>query len=357
MTEWLILLSTNHWTGCLINITFNSSHSCYPHFTDERQKVREGKPIRESLSQKVAELRVKPRSDRLPLLSLISLAHSWPFCHWWQGREWETVTSAVGQAPEWAMWWWGGCPLRGCSTGAPLLSRRPRSHGEVTPQWKEMCEHLTWYMERKLPLVGWTMTKNQNFLWFWFSDSSDSFLRWEEMLDARTCPSVNIALGLMNRGLSWLVPYSVFGTNINSESCWFLFSSLKCGAVPSHSKWVERKKVEFWNASETPTLPVSASQLEEGEQLRCTVVVTVKGLTAAEKARVESAKKSWGQEPPTAVTSVGTRDCSHRMSTCVIVRPHKSPHEMGGYISVFSWFKSFFFLLCPRKDLRELHSV
>lgn len=171
-----------------------------------------------------------------------------------------------------------------------------------------------------LPLVGWTMTKNQNFLWFWFSDSSDSFLRWEEMLDARTCPSVNIALGLMNWGLSWLVPCSVFGTNISSESCWFLFSSLKCGAIPSHSKWVERKKVEFWNASETPTLPVSASQLEEGEQLRCRVVVTVKGRTAAEKARVESAKESWGQEPPTAVTSVGTRDYLHGMSTCVIVR-------------------------------------
>lgn len=88
------------------------------------------------------------------------------------------------------------------------------------------------------------------------------------------------------------MPCSVFGTNISSESCWFLFSSLKCGAIPSHSKWVERKKVEFWNASETPTLPVSASQLEEGEQLQCRVVVTVKGRTAAEKARVESAKES-----------------------------------------------------------------
>ena len=108
MTECLILLSTHHWTGCLINITFNSSHSRYPHFTDEGQKVREGKPIRESLSQKVAGLRVKPRSDRLPLLSLISLSHPWPFCHWWQGREWETAASAVGQAPEWAMWWGRG---------------------------------------------------------------------------------------------------------------------------------------------------------------------------------------------------------------------------------------------------------
>lgn len=196
------------------------------------------------------------------------------------------------------------------------------------------------------------MTKNQNFLWFWFSDSSDSFLFWEEILDARTCPSVNIVLGLMNQGLSWLVPYSVFGTSISSESCWFLLSSLKCGAIPSHSKWAERKKIEFWNASETPTLPVSASHPEEGSNFgagwwwwwRGSLQQRRQGWNRLKRAE----NKNHQLQSPLWVHVIAYTECPCALSS----EPHKSPHEMGGYIFVFSWFKSFFFPTLSQKRFK-----
>lgn len=198
------------------------------------------------------------------------------------------------------------------------------------------------------------MTNNQNFLWFWFSDSSDSFLPWEEVLDARTCPSVNIVLGLLNRGLFWLEPYSVFGTNISSESCWFLFSSLKCGAVPSHSKWTERKKVEFWNASETPTCLSLPLNRKRESNLGAGWWWWWRGSLQQRRWGWNWLKRAEGKnhqlQSPLWVHVIAYTECPYALSS----EPHKSPHEMGGYISVFSWFKSFFFPTLSQKRFKGL---
>lgn len=227
-----------------------------------------------------------------------------------------------------------------------------------------MCEHLTWYMGSTLSALSrdinfWSglWPKNQNFLWFWFSDSSDSFLPWEEMLDARTCPSVNIVLGLMNRGLPWLVPYSVFGTNISSESCWFLLSSVKCGAVPSYSKWAERKKVEFWNASETPTclsLPLNwkkESNLGAGWWWWWSGLLQQRRWGWNWLKRAED--KNHQLQSPLWVHVIAYTECPCALSS----EPHKSPMKWVDIFLSFLGLNHFFPLICPRKDLRDLHSV